>query len=132
MSCGSDLTLLDERWLKEIDRLNMLPFNQRAAQMLKGVGERPQQCSLHSVRLALWALRSGQTEVEAAVSETLEAMPSWSPERLAQFLELPEDARDYGPPGCMEADTPLALASVILDDIEARMLLRFPWYHDLT
>ena len=123
---------MNEEGLRRIERLNGLPFNRKAAAMLEEKGEAGDPASLHSVRLALWAVRAGLIEVDAALGETLEAMTSWSPERLAGFFLCPENTEAYELPGWEEAREPKELAMLVINRIEERMLVHFPWYYDLS
>jgi hypothetical protein len=123
---------MDEEKLRRIEQLNVLPFNQKARTMLEEKGEAGAPTSLYSVRLALWAIREGLVEVDAALGETLEAMTSWSPERLGTFFMLLGSADVYELPGWEEAKGAKELAVLIIDQVEARMLVHFPWYFDLS
>jgi hypothetical protein len=58
-------------------------------------------------------------------------MTTWRPERLMNFLMLHELDEPYEPEGWKETASPLALALVILEDIEAKMVTHFPWYRSL-
>ena len=123
---------MDEEKLRRIEQLNVLPFNQKARTMLEEKGEAGDPTSLYSVRLALWAIREGFVEVDAALGETLEAMTSWSPERLGTFFMLPDSADVYELPGWEETKGAKELAVLIINQVEARMLVHFPWYYDLS
>lgn len=119
----------DEK-LRGIERLNALPFNQRARIMLEEKGEIAEPTCLYSVRLALWAVGEGFVAADAALEETLQAMSSWSPERLANFFMLPGDADDL--PGWEEAQGAKELAVLVINQVEERISVHFPWYYDLT
>jgi hypothetical protein len=122
---------MNEQYLEGIERLNCLPLNRKARQMLEETGVKIEPGCLHAVQLALWEIGRGEMEVETSLIETVQAMTGWSPERLANFLMLSPDSREWGTSGWMEAETPSALAKLLLDEIEAKMILHFPWYHDL-
>ena len=115
-----------------IDDLNQLPFNQKARKILEERGEIGDPTSLHSVRLALWAVREGFVEVDTALEETLQAMVSWSPERLCAFFMFPDNAELCELPGWEGAQGAKDLAVFIINQVEARMLVHFPWYFDLS
>ena len=123
---------MDEEKLRMIERLNGLPFNQKAREMLEERGEAADPASLYSVRLALWAVREGFVEVDTALGETLQAMASWSPERLGTFFMFPGNADLYELPGWEEAQGAKELATLIIDQVEARMIVHFPWYYELS
>jgi hypothetical protein len=123
---------MDEGKLRMIERLNLLPFNQKARKMLEERGETGDPASLYSVRLALWAVREGLVEVDTALEETLQAMESWSPERLGTFFMFPDNADLYELPGWQEAQGAKELAVLIINQVEARMIVHFPWYYDLS
>jgi hypothetical protein len=123
---------MDEKKLRGIERLNALPFNQKARRMLEEKGETGEAACPYSVRLALWAIREGLVEVDAALGETLEAMTSWSPERLGTFFMLPGNADVYELSGWEEAEEARELAVLVINQVEARMLVHFPWYYDLS
>ncbi|MGD0230806.1 MAG: hypothetical protein ABSC19_10665 [Syntrophorhabdales bacterium] len=122
---------MDKKGLREIEQLNLLPFNRKARRMLEERGEVAEPTCLHSVQLALWAVRKGLVEVDAAVSETLRAMTAWNPDRLKNFFMLPEGKDVLQPAGWEEAAGAEDLAALTLDSIEAKMLIHFPWYYDL-
>ena len=123
---------MNEEKLRGIERLNLLPFNLKARAMLEEKGEAGDETSLYSVRLALWAVREGLVDVDAALAETLEAMASWGPERLGAFFMCPDDAEAYELPGWEEAQGPKDLAVLVINQVEERMLVHFPWYYDLS
>lgn len=110
---------------------NRWPINRAAQRMLAEVGEITDPTRLYMLDLALWAIRSGKTETEHDVAETINAMITWRPERLMNFLLLREEDETYEPAGWEEAASPLALALIILEDIEAKMVIHFPWYRSL-
>ena len=123
---------MDEEKLRMIERLNLLPFNRKAAGMLEERGETGDPASLHTVLLALWAVREGLVEVDTPLEETLQAMASWSPERLGTFFMFPDNADLYELPGWQEAQGAKELAVLIINQVEARMIVHFPWYYDLS
>ena len=61
------------------------------------------------------------------VIETLQAMATWLPERIMNFLEL-LPGQEYEPAGWEMAETPTDLATIVLNDMENRMFVKFPWY----
>ncbi len=99
--------------------------------MLERAGEEPDEECLHCVQLVLWATRKRGAEIDQSVSETLEAMTCWRPERIANFLKLAENDFVYDPPGWRKAEDPEELARVVLEEMEGRMMLLFPWYGHL-
>lgn len=115
----------------DISSINTSAVNQKARAMLKAVGEEPAETCLYCVQLVLWSIKRGCFEVEGSVRETLEAMASWSPERIANFLELDESGFEYEPPGWQAAETQEDLARIVLDELENRMMTLFPWYRHL-
>ena len=114
----------------DISWLNSLPVNGKAGEMLIQAGEKPDPVSMHAVQLAKWGIDGGRIAVESSVLETVEAMMTWRPVRLANFFMISSDG-DYDPAGWEEAQTPLDLAAVILDEIEEKMMLHFPLYGSL-
>jgi hypothetical protein len=115
----------------DINSLNAFAVNKKARAMLKAVAEEPDETCLYCVQLVLWAAKRGCFGVEGSVRETLEAMAAWSPERIANFLELDASGFEYEPPGWQAAETPEDLARVVLDELENRMMALFPWYRHL-
>ena len=87
---------------------------------------------LSAVRLALWAVREGLVEVDAALEETLQAMTSWGQERLGTFFMFPDNMDFYELPGWEKTKGAKDLAVLIIDQVEARMFVHFPWYYDLS
>lgn len=116
---------------ERIEELNNQPINQKAKEMLEGAGEEPDPGCLHCVQLARWALDHGFFCVEDAVLETIKAMSEWRPARLMNFL-LQDGSTEYRPRGWENAAGAEALAWVILDDIEARAYITFPWYGNVS
>jgi hypothetical protein len=110
-----------------IDDLNEMPVNRKAGEMLRSIGIEPDPSSLYTVQLALWGLDEGWLEAEATVCEFTRAMVAWRPERLVNFLVLGGDGETYDPAGWGAAETPVELARAILDDIECKMMIHFPW-----
>ncbi|OPX94317.1 MAG: hypothetical protein A4E62_01781 [Syntrophorhabdus sp. PtaU1.Bin002] len=110
-----------------INALNQIRVNRKAEKMLKSVGKEPDPSFLYSVQLALWGLDGGGLTAETSVCEFTRAMIAWRPERLMNFLMLDGDGETYDPAGWETAETPRELASAILDDIENKMMIHFPW-----
>ncbi|MCX5818170.1 MAG: hypothetical protein NTX75_18315 [Proteobacteria bacterium] len=110
--------------------LNSLPVNGKAKEMLIQTGEKPDPVSMYAVQLAKWGVEGGRIEAESPVLETVEAMITWRPVRLVNFFMINSD-EDYNPAGWEDAQTPLDLATVILDEIEEKMMLHFPLYGSL-
>lgn len=118
--------------MKEIEGLNKFPVNRKAHRLLQNLGETIDEGSLYSVQLASWAIRTGKIDVEPALRETVEAMRTWRYERLAWFLDMNGEATDYGPAGYAKEEDVIGLASMVLADIENRIIRYFPWYYDVT
>jgi hypothetical protein len=114
--------------LTDIETLNMMPINEKAKQLLDLVGSKPDPASLYFIQLAKWGYEAGGIEVEASLSETIEAMLSWSPVRIANFFMMDRRGNSYNPQGWQEAEDPLDFALILLDDVEEKMLIHFPWY----
>jgi len=114
-----------------MERLNLLPPLQKARRMLEEMGEPIDPACLHSVQLALWAVKTGRVEAGPVLLETLRAMTAWSPERIRTFFMITEEDEAYRPPGWEAAERAEHAAALILDEIEAKMLIHFPWYYDL-
>jgi len=113
-----------------IEWLNSLPVNQKALEMLNRSGEKTDPLSLYSVQLVRWALNKGALEAEDSVLETVDAMSTWRPARLMNFLLISEEG-DYNPVDWEKPDDPLDFALIILSDIEEKMMIHFPWYGSL-
>jgi hypothetical protein len=111
-----------------IEMLNELPVNRRAKTALFGLGETVDEKCVHSVQLAQWAIRTGKVEAGSALSETVNAMVTWRPERLMNFLMIGMEATVYEPAGWEQAEDATGLAQVILEDIESKTFIHFPWY----
>lgn len=111
--------------------MNRWPINLAAQRLLAQLKEEPAPSDLHILQLVVWALNSGNVEAELDVQETVNAMTTWRPERLKNFFQLREDHEEYEPKGWKAAATPVDLASIVLDDIEHKMIIHFPWYRSL-
>jgi hypothetical protein len=114
----------------DIGWLNSLPVNGKAREMLIRTGEKPDSASMYAVQLVKWGIEGGRAEAESSVIETVEAMMTWRPVRLVNFFMISSDG-DFDPAGWEDAQTPLDLATVILDEIEEKMMLHFPLYGSL-
>jgi hypothetical protein len=111
-----------------IRELNTMPVNVKARGLLEMHGEEAREESLHCVHAALYAIGRNQVVVETDVAETVTAMMNWRPPRLVNFLML-MSGEDYDPPGWETAADLREFAGAILDDIEAKMVIHFPYYH---
>jgi len=89
---------------REMERLNLLPPHQKARRMLEEMGEPVDPACLHSVQLALWAVRTGLVEADPVLLETLRAMTAWSPERIRAFFMIAEGGDAYRLPGWEAAE----------------------------
>lgn len=110
-----------------IKDLNAMPVNIRARELLEGSGKEARDDSLYCAQTALLALDRGLVEAEADVVETLNAMTSWRPQRIVNFLMLMY-IEEYDPPRWKDASGIKEFAEAILDDIEEKMVKHFPYY----
>ena len=78
--------------------LNSWPVNRRALKMLKELGEKTDPASMYLLQLASWAMKTGKTEAEEDVGETVNAMTEWRPQRIMNFFLLEERDGAYNPP----------------------------------
>jgi hypothetical protein len=122
---------MEERLLIDINMLNGIPVNKKAKEMLGETGIKPDPASLYYVQLAQWGYEKGGIEVEDAVLETVKAMLSWRPARIANFLMIDVEKMEYEPTGWREAQKPSNLARIIITDIEEKMHMHFPLYASL-
>jgi hypothetical protein len=107
--------------------LNAMPVNARARELLEKSGEKVSRHSIFCAQAALYALEHGLVEAEEDVVQTLNAMISWRPQRIVNFLMLMH-IDEYDPPGWKEAQGLREFAEAILDDIEEKMVTHFPYY----
>jgi hypothetical protein len=114
--------------LIDLEMLNVMPVNEKAMHLLGVVGIVPDPASLYFVQIAKWGYEKGGIEVEASVSETIEAMLSWSPVRIANFFMMDTRGDGYSPRGWQEAEKPRDFALVLLNDVEEKVLIHFPYY----
>ncbi len=110
-----------------INDLNAMPVNIRAREFLEGSGKEVRDDSLYCAQAALFALECGLVEAESDVVETLNAMFSWRPQRIVNFLMLMY-IEEYDPPRWKDASGIKEFAEAILDDIEEKMVTHFPYY----
>jgi len=110
-----------------IRELNRMPVNVKARELLQMDGEEARDESLHCVHAALHAILKGEVVVETDVAETVNAMMTWRPPRLVNFLML-MSGEDYDPPGWETAADLREFAGVVLDDIEVKIVTHFPYY----
>ena len=107
--------------------LNAMPVNVKAREFLKISGKEVCDDSLYCAQAVLLALESGLVKAETDVFETVNAMTSWKPQRIVNFLTLMY-IDEYDPPGWQAATGLKEFAEVILDDIEEKMVTHFPYY----
>ncbi len=112
----------------DLETLNGMPVNEKARQMLHMLGLDPDPAALYIVQLAKWACEEGEIEVDTSVSETIEAMLSWSPVRIANFFMIRKEGDGYNPAGWRETEGPVDFAQFLLADLQERVLNYFPWY----
>ncbi len=110
-----------------MERLNMMPVNQKAKEVLWEIDEEPLGDSLYCIQLIVSVLNRGQIEAEEDLVQTLKAMMSWKPQRIMNFLMI-TPGTEYDPDGWQNAEDYQELAKIILDDIEKKMVRHFPWY----
>ena len=110
-----------------MELLNTMAVNQRAKKALLEMHEEPCPTSVYCVQLVDAVLTRNEIEAEEDVVQTVKAMMTWRPERIANFLMLFSDAV-YNPPGWENAKDYRELAKAILDDVEEKMVRHFPWY----
>ncbi len=108
--------------------LNDLPVSHKALKMLGETGINHDENCLHFILLANWALQSGTIDAQEDVCETVKAMAGWRTERIANFLMLRQEDDEYDPPGWEDASSAVELAASIINDIEQKMVIHFPWY----
>jgi hypothetical protein len=121
----------EKRLQEEMKRLNRLPVSQKAKEMLEKAGERPDPMSPYIAQLARWGIEKGKIEVEDIVAETVKAMLTWRPARIKNFLMLGKNEGGFSSEGFEKANKPVELAQLILNDIEDKLMIHFPWYHSL-
>jgi hypothetical protein len=114
--------------LIDLEMLNRMPVNEKARRFLGMVGVVPDPASLYSVQIAKWGYEKGGIAVEASVSETIEAMFSWSPVWIVNFFMMDIGGDGYNPRGWQGAEKPLDFALVLLNDVEEKVLIHFPYY----
>jgi hypothetical protein len=112
----------------DIETLNSMQVNEKAKKLLNEAGIKADTASLYCIQLAKWGYEKGGIEAEDSVSETIEAMLTWKPIRIANFFMINTDRMEYAPQGLQEAKNPLALAQIIINDIEEKIHLHFPLY----
>jgi len=117
-----------ETLLIDIEMLNDMSVNEKAKGMLIEAGIKPDAASLYCVQLAKWGYERSGIEAEGSVLETIEAMLTWRPIRIANFFMINIERMEYVPRGWQEAENPLALAQIIVNDIEEKIHLHFPLY----
>jgi len=109
------------------DDLNAMPVNTKARVILEEAGEKPLGGCLHCVQAALCAIERELVTAETDLTETVKAMMAWRPQRIVNFLMLIAD-EEYDPAGWEGAEGLGEFAGAILDDIESKMVMHFPYY----
>ena len=118
---------MNDKDLEVIHDLNAMPVNVRALKLLDDAGVAARTESIYCAQAALYALDSGLVEAESDVVETLNAMTSWRPQRIVNFLMLMY-IDEYDPPRWKDAPGIKDFAEAIIDDIEEKMVTHFPYY----
>ena len=108
-------------------QMNAMPVSVKARGFLESEGLRPLEGCFHCVQMAFGAIDLGLVEVETDVAETVKAMMDWKPQRIVNFFML-MPGEEYEPAGWESAGDLKEMAAVVLDDIENRMVLHFPYY----
>jgi hypothetical protein len=117
-----------EMLLIDIEMLNRMRINVKAKEMLNKTGMKTDPASLYCVQLAKWGYEKGGIEAEDSVLETIEAMLTWRPARIANFFMIDIEKMEYEPEGWQSAQEPLGLAQVLVNNIEEKIRLHFPLY----
>ena len=112
---------------KSMEPLNKMAVNQKARRTLQRSGEELQNDLFHCVQLARWAIDNGHVMVEHDVDETVKAMMTWRPARIMNFFMVAVGG-EYSPDGWERAQDQYEMASLIIEDIEEKMVTHFPWY----
>ncbi len=112
----------------DLEILNTIPVNKKAKEMLGEIGITAEAGTMHCIQLAKWGYEQGGIEVDDSTSETIEAMLSWRLARIANFFMIGAEKVEYNPPGWQEAKKPHDLAQVLINDIEEKISIHFPWY----
>jgi hypothetical protein len=110
-----------------MELLNMMPINQRAKEVLRKINEAPHDGSLYCIQLVISVLNRGEVGAEEDLLQTVQAMATWRPQRIMNFLMI-SPGTEYDPQGWQKAEDYRELAKIILDDIEEKMVRHFPWY----
>lgn len=116
-----------EDTLREMVKLNEHPVNVRARQFLESTGEQPDPLQLHVVQLACRAIADNLISPDPAVTETLRAMVSWTPERLSNFF-LFDGTNDILPMAWKFVLTPIELVRIFVEETDTRVFTHFPCY----
>lgn len=112
---------------KDMEHLNKMAVSQKAKRMIQKSGEELQHDCFYCVQLARWAIDNGHVMVEYDVDETIKAMMAWRPARIMNFFMVVV-GEEYSPDGWERAIDEQELASLIIEDIEEKMVTHFPWY----
>lgn len=118
---------MNDKDLEVIRDLNAMPVNVRALGFLDDASVAVRTESIYCTQAALYALESGLVKAESDVVETLNAMMSWRPQRIVNFLMLMH-IDEYDPPHWKDALGIKDFAEAIIDDIEEKMITHFPYY----
>ncbi len=110
-----------------LDDLNSMPVSVKARSFLERSGAEPLDGCFHCVQVAMYAIDRELVAVETDVAETVRAMVTWRPQRIANFFILMA-GEEYEPAGWESAGDLKEMALAILDDIENKMVMHFPYY----
>jgi len=106
--------MIDKKFLDRVEKINKLPVNQTAKQLLKQVKRVSYPESLYALQLAMWAIESEEIRPKnSMLTETLIGLLREDPERVSEALNL----RQIKPVG-----SPARLANEIIQELHALMI----------
>lgn len=127
VSINSSGNRMKEKNAEVMRDLNAMPVNVRARHFLEKADSPIRDESLYCAQAVMYAIDQDMITAESDVAETVNAMQDWLPPRIVNFLTLMY-IDEYDPPGWREASDIKEFAECILDDIEHKMVMHFPYY----
>lgn len=109
---------------KLVNWLNRMPLNQAALKALKKAGEKVDYSLLHAHQLMLWAVNTGEFDLDSRLEATVEAFSLGDPKDTMKVLEGKDEGGGSALPGLLEDKDkpPLRFAWSLLDQVWSRMV----------
>jgi hypothetical protein len=123
--------------MKELHPANRHPLNQRAADLLRQVGQSPQPNALYSAQLMLWSLERGQNDLREKfrgdVAGMVEQLLAGEPAKAHEWLMKGEsEGEERMSPRDLDELSPREASNLLLESVHFKMQDQIPSYRLVT